>query len=198
MRSELVKLNENTVIDVKEDTQYVLDLSSAADGGKYSIELKFNKQGINGELLGLYNLTDSQKIDITTIARHIAPNTSCMTKIKGVLNDGSSSEYVGKILIEKTAQQTNSFLHDGVLVTGDKTHNNAQPILEIEADDVKASHGATTGRIDKEQVYYLMSHGLNRDEAEKLVIEGYFEDLLSRIVDPEVREKVEINIKSNQ
>ena len=74
----------------------------------------------------------------------------------------------------------------------------AKKILEIEADDVKASHGATTGRISEEQVYYLMARGLSRKEAEEIIVEGYFESLLSRIVDPKVRESVEINIKSRK
>ena len=106
-----------------------------------------------------------------------------MTRIKGVLDGSASSGYVGKILISKEGQQTASFLSHNVLVIGDKTSNNSQPILEIDADDVKASHGATTGRIDDQQLYYLATRGLDLPTAKNLIIKGFFEAEMRNIQD---------------
>lgn len=118
------------------------------------------------------------------------PNTSCLVNVKGVLFDKSRSNYLGKIVIEKGAQKTNTSLEDNILSIGEKTRNHAQPILEIKADDVKASHGATTGRIDEEQIYYLMTRGLSREEAQGVIIGGFLEALLVKIKDTKIRNKV--------
>ncbi len=189
MKSQLLQLSENTEVHVSEDTQFVLDVAGVPDDRQYSVNLIFDKPGVSAEIIGLYNIKPGNKLDLTTIATHTVPNTSCYTKIKGVLNDNSQSSYIGKIIIQKSAQQTSSFLDDGILVIGENTKNRSDPVLEIEADDVKASHGATTGRIDEMQVYYLQSRGLSKDEAQQIIVNGFFEALLSEIKDEKVREE---------
>lgn len=187
MKSIIITPSENTVIEVKEDTQFVLDFS-ARENKQNRIELIFNKEGVTGEILALYALHNS-KISLETISNHQVAHTSCNTKVKSVLYDKAESEYVGKILIAKNAQQTNSYLDDSVLVVGKNTKNSSEPILEIEADDVKASHGATTGAIDPNEVYYLTSRGLSVQEARDLIVQGFFESLLSEIVDSKVQDE---------
>jgi Fe-S cluster assembly scaffold protein SufB len=187
MKTKLVKLKPSTKLNVTEDTQYVLDISSISIG---SVNVILKKQGVSAEIIGMYVMGDGKDISLETISTHKAPNTSCMTNIKGVLLDNSKSNYIGKIIIEKSAQQTTSYLDDSVLVLGENTKNESQPILEIEADDVKASHGATTGRIDKEQIYYLTSRGLSQKEAENLIAGGFFESTLSKIYDEDVRNEI--------
>jgi Fe-S cluster assembly protein SufD len=103
---------------------------------------------------------------------------------------------VGKIIIAKKAFQTNSYLNNKTLVIGEGTKNVTRPILEIEADDVKASHGATTGRVRVDDVYYLTSRGLTKKEAEEIIVEGFFESLVAKIEDEDVREKVLAGVKS--
>lgn len=197
MKTILVEASENTVISVTESAQYVLSFPEKS--GTYSVDLHFDKQGVEAEILGLYVCGENENLSITTIATHKVPNTKCVTSVRGVLLDKGKSSYVGKILINKPAQQTSSYLDDAVLVVGNNTVNNSQPILEIEADDVKASHGATTGRIDEDQIYYLLSRGLNRQEAEDLIIAGFFERILNTIIDTDIREKVRstLNVKFN-
>lgn len=194
MRSQILKVNENTEVRVAEDTQFVLDIPVSQNEVPYNVNLVFDKQGVSAEIIGLYHLNKGNKLNLTTIATHLVPNTSCNTKIRGVLDDNTQSRYTGKIIIKKSAQQTSSFLDDGVLVIGQNTKNRSDPILEIEADDVKASHGATTGRIDGSQVYYLQTRGLSEDEARDIIVNGYFESLLSEIVDADVRKEVRSRI----
>lgn len=191
MKTQLLQLKPgHTEIKPVEDTQFVLNFENYDDTSKYDVEFVFEKQGVECEILSVYSLGENDHLDFVTAAVHKVPNTACNTNVRGVLNEGSFSSYLGKIIIEKGAQQTSSFLDDGVLVLGENVVNRADPILEIEANDVKASHGSTTGRVNEEQVYYLQSRGLARSEAESLVIQGYLEAFISRIISSEVREQV--------
>ena len=206
MKIQVLPLNiKNQVINVKEDTQFVfVYLGNSKEQNyfaqdpknikkiekEFNLELVFEKSGITAELLCLFALKKGEELSLATTARHKVPHTSCNTLVKGVLFDGGITEYFGKIAIEKPAQQTSSFLEDNVLVVGNSTKNRSDPILEIEADDVKASHGATTGRINKDQVYYLMSRGLTKEEAENIIVHGFFESLTGLIDDEVIRHQI--------
>ncbi len=190
MKTELVKVDSETEVKVQEDTQFVLDFEEFGKDVAYSLAVIFEKPDAKAEIIGLYKLSDSQTLSLATSAIHKVPHTKCFTYVKGVLYDKARSDYVGKIIIESKAQQTSSYLEDNVIAVGKSTQNNSQPILEIEADDVKASHGATTGQINPEQVYYLQSRGFSEEEAKNTIIEGFFNSLLSRIKDEKIRDKV--------
>jgi Fe-S cluster assembly scaffold protein SufB len=194
MRAHYIKLKEYTEIAVEEDAQYILGLPSRKENSHCVFNLIFNKEGVSAEIIGAYRLNTGEELNLTTVADHRVPNTSCLTKIKGVLLDGSKSDYTGKIAISKNAQQTNSFLEDNVLVLGEDVINNSSPLLEINANDVKASHGATTGRVSGEQIYYLTTRGLSREEAEKVIVEGFFTSLLNGIMDEKIKNKVKREI----
>ena len=185
MKVELLKPRKNITLEPKEDTQYIV-----IPKDETSVDIILNKKGVTVELLALFALKDSESVSLFTKSVHKVPHTTCTVSVKGALFDSSASNYIGKIIIEKPAQQTVSYLEDNILSIGNKTKNASQPILEIEADDVKASHGATTGRIDADQIYYLMSRGLSKQDAEKVVILGFFEALLSQVQDEEVKDKV--------
>ena len=189
MLTKLLELVSGEIsLEVLEDTQFVVDLSKKVND--VSLVLIFNKSGIKAEIICMYSLGVNKSVVLTTSTIHKVPNTSCVTYVKGVLFDGGNSSYTGKIIIEKKAQQTNSYLNDNVLVVGENTKNNSKPILEIEADDVKASHGATTGRVSEDQLYYLESRGLNKIESQSLIVEGFFESLLSKITDDKIKNKI--------
>ena len=198
MKTVLLTPKGNQTIEVVEDTQFVLGLSGQKNldnDTALDIVFSFERKEVSAEILGLFCLKPGNKLKLTTTALHKLPRTSCITKIKGVLYSNTEAYYIGKIIINKKAQGTSSFLENSTLVLGDNTKNTSQPILEIDADDVKASHGSTTGRISEEQIYYLMSRGITRDESVKMIVEGYFEKDLSTILDPEIREKIRDNIK---
>jgi Fe-S cluster assembly protein SufD len=190
MKTLLVEAEKKMDFNLKEDTQYVLSFPEFSPKKSYKISLNFVKEGVHGEVLALFRLKEGQAVDLTTESNHQAPHTYCNTAVRGVLGDESSANYVGKIIIGKKAQQTNSYLEDNILVVGDNVKNTSEPILEIEADDVRASHGATTGRIGFEQLYYLQSRGLSKQEAESLIVEGFFASLLSTIEDEKIREQI--------
>lgn len=185
MKVELLKSQQNIILEPQVDTQYVI-----IPEGETSVDVVLNKEGISTEFLALFALKDSESVSLSTRSIHKVKHTTCMVNVKGALFDSSVSNYIGKIIIEKPAQQTTSYLEDNVLSIGDKTRNASQPILEIEADDVKASHGATTGRINADQIYYLMSRGLSKKDSEKIIISGFFEALLAQVQDEKVKEEV--------
>ncbi|MBI2660364.1 SufD family Fe-S cluster assembly protein [Candidatus Woesearchaeota archaeon] len=129
----------------------------------------------------LFNGTGSQCNNI---------NTTNEVLVDGILKDESSSVYRGLIKIEKQAQKTWSYLQNHILKLGEKTLANSIPSLKIDANDVKASHGATVGQINDEHMFYLMARGLSREEAEKLIVEGFFEPVIQKIPSEELREKI--------
>jgi len=89
------------------------------------------------------------------------------------LDDGGESRYVGKVVVQKTAHGSDSRLEDRTLVIGDGIRNHAEPIMQIETNDVTASHISTTGRVDEDQLFYLRSRGLSRVEAINFIVLGF-------------------------
>jgi len=187
-KAQILKLTESTKFHASEDLDLVLDLFETTKPVK--LEIIFDKPGVSCHLIGLYVLNEGEKLDLETSASHLVRNTSCLQDVRGILKDNSNSRYIGSILIEKEAFQTESFLDDNVLVLGEGTKNQADPTLEIKNNDVKASHGSTTGRINEDEVFYLMARGLSKKEAENLIVEGFFEKLLNQIEDEALREEI--------
>lgn len=109
--------------------------------------------------------------------------------------DEAKSVYRGLIKIEKKAQKTNSYLANHILKLSGKTLANSIPSLKIDANDVKAGHAATIGQIDEEQIFYLMARGLPKEEAEKLIVEGFFEPVIEKINLEGLKEKIRGLIK---
>lgn len=166
---------------------------SGCFGGKLNrlrIDTNFNGQGSACSNLGVFLGRGMEHIDFTTNMYHNTENTTNDVLVDGILKDESSSVYRGLIKIEKEAQKTNSYLANHILKLGEKTLANSIPSLKIDANDVKASHGATVGQIDEEHMFYLMARGLSRQEAEKLIVEGFFEPVIQKIPLEELREKI--------
>ncbi len=166
---------------------------SGCFGGKLNrlrIDTNFNGQGSSCNNLGIFIGRGKEHIDFTTNVYHNTENTTNDILVDGILKDESSSVYRGLIKIEKQAQKTNSYLANHILKLGDKTLANSIPSLKIDANDVKASHGATVGQINEEHLFYLMARGLSREEAERLIVEGFFEPVIQKIPLEELREKI--------
>jgi len=166
---------------------------SGCFGGKLNrlrIDTIFNGQGSQCNNLGVFLGKGKEHIDFTTNAYHKTENTTNDILVDGILKDESTSVYRGLIRIERAAQKTNSYLANHILKIGEKTLANSIPSLKIDANDVKASHGATVGQINEEHLFYLMARGLSRAEAEKMIVEGFFEPVIQKIPLEELREKI--------
>jgi len=156
--------------------------------GKVRIQNDLAGQGATSRVTGAYFTDGEQHLDYDTFQEHIAPNTTSDFAFKGALRDHSTAVWRGMIRVEPEAQKTNAYQENRNLMLSPTTHAVPIPGLEIMANDVRCTHGATVGRVDREQLFYLMARGLSRSEAERLIVRGFFEDVLARVELEPVRE----------
>jgi Fe-S cluster assembly protein SufD len=156
--------------------------------GKTWIQNDLTGPGATSRVTGAYFADGEQHLDYDTFQEHAAPNTTSDFAFKGALRDQATAVWRGMIRVERDAQKTNAYQENRNLMLSPAAHAVPIPGLEILANDVRCTHGATVGRVDRDQLFYLMSRGLSRSEAERLVVRGFFQDVLDRIdLDP-VRE----------
>jgi len=163
---------------------------------KSRIESYLADQGANAKVTGAYFLTGSEHADYDTTQEHAAPNTTSDLFFKGVLADRSRAVWRGVIRVDKGAQKTDAYQENRNLLLSREAHADSIPGLEIEANDVRCTHGATIGQIDKLQLFYLMSRGLSRVQAERLIVRGFFQPILDRIGSDEVRESLAAELEA--
>jgi Fe-S cluster assembly protein SufD len=152
----------------------------------------FTGEGSNARTSSAFLVKDEQHMDITTNAFHRVPNTTSNMLAKGVLLSKSKAVYRGKIRIDPGAQKTNSYLSDHMLIVGSEAIANSIPGLEIEANDVKASHGSTKGQINEEQLFYLESRGIPRKKAENLIISGFLMPIVNKLQNDAIKNKIKM------
>lgn len=134
--------------------------------------------------------TETQQCDINSDVFHEKANTTSAMLAKGILGDKSRAMHRGTIRVEKNAFNCQGDQRSDILLLGDEARCNAIPVLEVENDDVSCSHGTTMGQIDEEQLYYLLSRGLDEKEAKKLLVLGLVEPILQKITNEKVREEI--------
>jgi Fe-S cluster assembly protein SufD len=156
--------------------------------GKIRIQNDLAGQGATSRVTGAYFADGVQHLDYDTFQEHIAPNTTSDFAFKGALRDSSTAVWRGMIRVEQDAQKTNAYQENRNLLLSKQAHADSIPGLEILANDVRCTHGATLGQVDREQLFYLMARGLSRGEAERLIVRGFFQDVLDRIELEPVRE----------
>jgi Fe-S cluster assembly protein SufD len=149
--------------------------------GKVRIQNDLDGPGATSRVTGAYFADGDQHLDYDTFQEHIAPNTESDFAFKGALREEARAVWRGMIRVEPDAQKTNAYQENRNLLLSEKAHADSIPGLEIMANDVRCTHGATIGRVDKEQLFYLMARGLSRAEAERLIVRGFFQDILDRI-----------------
>lgn len=140
--------------------------------------------GSDVRLNGIYFGREDQHFDVRTVQHHNAPHAVSRTYYKGAVKDEAHAIYQGLIQVAHEATRTDAFLEDKNLILNDGARADSIPSLQINTDDVKCSHGSTTGRIDESQVFYLMVRGYDRVEAEEMLVEGFFGDLIDHAPEP--------------
>jgi Fe-S cluster assembly protein SufD len=139
---------------------------------------------------GLYVAGDSQLIDNHTAVHHSKPNCNSNQLYKGIIGGKAHGVFNGKIMVEKDAQKTNAYQSNKNILLSNDAVVNAKPQLEIFADDVKCTHGATTGQMDDEALFYLHSRGINENNAKALLNLAFADDVLNKISDEHFREHI--------
>ena len=161
---------------------------------KNEIECDLKGKHSSAFINGILNLDKSNHHEIKTRINHISESTKSYQLIKNVLKDESKGVFQGKIFVNKKAQKTDGYQLSKVLLVDKNTEFDAKPELEIYADDVKCSHGSTSGNIDENSIFYLMSRGLSRVQAKQLIIEGFLLEVVEQITDSEIKKFVEKQI----
>ncbi len=161
---------------------------------KVWIDLNMEEPGCHGELLGLYFPQGRQHIDHHTNQIHKRPRGTSDLLFKGALDEASRSVYQGVIHVLPGAQKTNAYQKNDNLILDERARADSIPGLEIEADDVRCTHGATSSKVQDEYVFYLMARGLTRRTAKRMIVQGFFEEVLNRVPVPGVRAKLEAEI----
>jgi Fe-S cluster assembly protein SufD len=149
--------------------------------GKVRIQNDLAGAGATSRVTGAYFADGTQHLDYDTFQEHIAPSTTSDFAFKGALRDTARAVWRGMIRVEEGAQKTNAYQENRNLLLSKSAHADSIPGLEIMANDVRCTHGATLGQVDRELLFYLMTRGLTHAEAERLVVRGFFQDVLDRV-----------------
>ena len=181
--------NQRTLAE-RDSTLDTLNVALGGSVGRVDLNARLLGPGANSDMLGLYFGDDNQHFDFNTSQDHVAPNARSDLLYKGALDDGARGIFRGIIRVHDGAQGTDAYQTNRNLILSDSAVATSLPNLEIGADDVRCSHGATVGQLDAEALFYLMSRGLGRERAERLVVLGFLGEVLSKLPMGGVVEKV--------
>jgi Fe-S cluster assembly protein SufD len=174
----------------RDSTLNVFNVTLGADLARCDVSSHLLGPGSESEMLALWFGDRDQHFDHHTLQNHAAPHARSDLLFKGALAGQSHSVFRGLIRVAEGAQLTDAYQTNRNLLLSDEAQAVALPNLEIEANDVRCSHGATVGQVDETQLFYLMSRGLTRPEAEHLLVLGFFDEVLSRVPLEGIRERI--------
>jgi len=161
---------------------------------KNDVEVELLGRGAESDMLGLVFAEGDQQFDYHTLQGHRSPNTRSDLLFKSALDDNSHSVYTGVIVIDRGAQRSDAYQANRNLLLGAGARADTEPKLEIEADDVRCTHGATVGPIDDEIMFYLTSRGLDVDTASRMIVEGFFQEVFEKVAQPALTEPLAAKI----
>ncbi len=170
------------------------DSFSFSLGGKLTrnnLWVRLNGEGAGAILNGLYAVTGNQLVDNHTVVDHRPPNCISNQYYKGLLDGNSKAVFNGKIFVRQIAQKTNSYQLNKNLLLGPKCEVNTKPQLEIDADDVRCTHGATIGQLNEDEIFYLESRGITKEKSIKMLSRGFVDEVLNRALHEGARNKMD-------
>lgn len=159
-----------------------------------NLNIVLDDERIETHLNGLYLTKGNQSVDNHTLVDHRKPNCNSNELYKGIIEDKSTATFNGKIYVRKDAQKTNAFQSNKNILLSDDGTINTKPQLEIYADDVKCSHGTSTGKLDEDKIFYLRARGLSEASAKKLLMHAFASEVVENVKIEELRDYVEAKI----
>ncbi|MDA3862007.1 MAG: Fe-S cluster assembly protein SufD [Melioribacteraceae bacterium] len=154
------------------------------------INVNLSDENIESTLNGLYIANKSQHIDNSTFIDHAKPHSTSNQLYKGILDDKSHGVFSGKIVVAKDAQLTNAYQNSNSIILSDDARVDTKPQLEIYADDVKCTHGATVGQLDKSALFYILSRGIPKDKAMSMLITAFAESVVAELKIDELKDEI--------
>ena len=182
-----IKYSFNNIEQNKNTISETFILSSGSNFFKSEVNCNLNGEHSSAFVNGIFSLDNNKHHEIRTIVNHLTENTKSYQLIKSVLEDSSKAAYQGKIFVNSDAQKTDGYQLSKAILLNKDSEFNAKPELEIYADDVKCSHGSASGSLNEDSIFYLMSRGLNYNQARELLINGFLLDVVEKITDSEIR-----------
>ena len=182
-----IKYSFNNIEQNKNTISETFILSSGSNFLKSEINCNLKGEHSSAFVNGIFSLDNNKHHEIRTIVNHLTENTKSYQLIKSVLEDSSKAAYQGKIFVNSDAQKTDGYQLSKAILLNKDSEFNAKPELEIYADDVKCSHGSASGSLNEDSIFYLMSRGLNYNQARELLINGFLLDVVEKITDSEIR-----------
>ncbi|HET7275422.1 MAG TPA: Fe-S cluster assembly protein SufD [Longimicrobiaceae bacterium] len=188
--SGVLHLTTDRLIAGRDARITTLNVALGSDVTRTDIQCQLRSPGAHVDMLGLYIAEGEQHIDNQTLQDHQAPHASSNLLFKGALTDKGRSVFRGLIRVHPNAQRTDAYQTNRNLILSDKARADSLPNLEIAADDVRCSHAATVGQLDEEEIFYLQSRGIPKKEAVRLVIFGFFGEVLDQLPLTDVRKEL--------
>ena len=176
---DLRKEKKEHIVFDKKGEKYVVFFHNLS--GKLTFEI--SESNIELFIYGLYTGKKSDAFQIETIQHHTAPGSLSDLLIKGVFDDDSKLIYQGLIRLEKTAQQSHAYQKNQNIILSPDVFVDSRPFLEILANDVFCTHGSTTGKLNKDQLFYAISRGLSKKEANALLVDGFIGEMYQKVKD---------------
>lgn len=165
--------------------------------GKYirnTMDMLLDGQNIEANMFGLSALTGESLVDNHTVADHLKPNSVSNELYKGIYQDKSQGVFNGKIYVRPDAQKTNAYQQNRNILLSENASVNTKPQLEIWADDVKCSHGATTGKLDENALFYMQARGISKNVAKALLVQAFAGEILEKITDETLKNQLEAQL----
>ena len=189
-KTNTIEYNYNEIDLSKNSHLEYFIYSTGSTFAKQEINCSLNEPYGSAVINGVLNLEKDNQHEIKTVINHNDENCRSYQLIKNALNDNSKGVYQGKIFVDQKAQKTDGYQLSRALLLSEETEFNAKPELEIYADDVKCSHGSTSGNIDENAIFYLMSRGLSYNQSRQLLINGFLQEVIEKISTPEIKKLI--------
>ncbi len=162
-------------------------ISSGSECAKNEIECDLKENFSSAFVNGIISLNNSKQHEIRSKINHLSENTKSYQLIKCALKDKSKAVYQGKIFVDSVAQKTDGYQLSKAILLNEGTEFDGKPELEIYADDVKCSHGSSSGNLDENKIFYLMTRGLSKSQAKKILLDGFFLEVIEKITDSNIK-----------
>ena len=190
LQNKNIKYSFNNINQDENSISETFFLCSGSSFLKNEINCNLNGQYSSAFVNAVFLLKDNQQHEIRTSINHLVENTKSYQLIKSVLGKESKAAYQGKIFVNQKAQKTDGYQLSKAILLDKTSEFNAKPELEIYADDVKCSHGSTSGSLDENSIFYLMSRGLNYQQSKELLINGFILEVIENITDQEIKDLI--------
>ncbi|MEQ9423304.1 MAG: Fe-S cluster assembly protein SufD [Cyclobacteriaceae bacterium] len=188
-------MNTSLVYQPNKSTFSVFTYSFSGKMVRNNLHTIIDGEGVEANMYGLYLTKGETHVDNHTVVDHRKPNSVSNELYKGIIDEQSRGVFNGKIFVRQLAQKTNAFQQNNNILLTDEATINTKPQLEIWADDVKCSHGCTTGQLDDESIFYLRTRGLNEKDAKVMLLQAFAGDIVEKTPLAEIRENLTEIIK---